>query len=299
LGSKARRALRIQLFALLKRGADQAPLQSLLTPVGECGVHLPASIFTDFFASINHARNAGSLFRPYNPLLPNYKYVPVGYHGRSSSIQASGKDVIRPREQTNTDNTTPVFGACARLDYEVEIGFWIGSRNAQGHPVPIGSAGDQIAGLCLLNDWSARDIQAWEYQPLGPFLAKNFATTISPWVITPEALAPFRTAQPQRPAGDPLPLPHLTDAHDQSTGAFDITIESHLITRKSGEAESYRLGASNTQSLYWTAGQLVAHHTSGGCNLNPGDLPGSGTISGTTRGNLGSLLEITRGGRDR
>jgi fumarylacetoacetase len=299
LGSAPRRALRQQVFALLdESNADQVAVQALLHPAADCTLHMPAKIggYTDFYAGIHHALNVGRLFRPDNPLLPNYKYVPIGYHGRTSSIGISPAKVVRPNGQRKRpDETEPTFGPCRSLDYELELGFWIGHGNDLGKPIAIGQAADHIAGLSLLNDWSARDIQAWEYQPLGPFLAKNFATTISPWVVTTEALEPFRTAQPRRPEGDPAPLPYLVGAEDQSTGAFDILMEAFLII--DGD-EPYRLSSGSSLGMYWTAAQLVTHHTCGGCNLEPGDLLGSGTLSGQTPDSRGSLLEITSGGRN-
>src|SRR3984893_7815176 len=301
-----RRALRHAVGDLLdaeNRAAIEGLQAQLLHRGAECELALPAVVgdYTDFFAGIHHATNAGKLLRPDNPLLPNYKYVPVGYHGRASSICASGVPVQRPnghRKAAGPD-APPSFGVSRRLDYELELGLWIGPGNALGEPIAIAAAGEHVAGYCLLNDWSARDMQAWEYQPLGPFLAKSFATTISPWVVTPEALAPFHTAQPPRPPGDPAPLPYLFDEHDQRQGALDLELEVLLLTpamRAKGLAP-HRLAVSNTRYLYWTLAQLIAHHTSGGCNLNPGDLFGSGTISGPTPDSLGSLLEATEGGR--
>ncbi|WP_244913891.1 fumarylacetoacetase, partial [Methylobacterium frigidaeris] len=247
------------------------------------------------------AENIGKQFRPDNPLLPNYKHVPIGYHGRASSIRPSGTPVRRPRGQSKApDAAAPTFGPSSRLDLELELGVWIGPGNDLGEPIPIGEAQDHIAGYCLLNDWSARDIQAWEYQPLGPFLAKNFASTISPWIVTPEALAPFRIAQGARPAGDPTPLPYLRDETDQAGGAFDLRLDVLLTTpglRAAGLAP-HRVSASNARHMYWTVAQMVAHHTSGGCNLQPGDLLGTGTISGPDRDACGSLVEATLGGRE-
>jgi fumarylacetoacetase len=296
----ARRALRRAIFALLDQASDYgARLRPMLHPAASCTMHVPATIggYTDFFAGIHHATNTGRLFRPDDPLLPNYKYVPVGYHGRASTISVSGETVIRPNGQRKPRNeTVPTFGPCRNLDYELELGFWIGPGNRQGKAIPIHSAGDHIAGVCLLNDWSARDIQAWEYQPLGPFLAKNFATTISPWVVTVDALAPFRKPQPPRPAGDPAPLSYLFDENDQKAGAFDIRLEVWIQT--SGRPEPRRLSTGSSLALYWTPAQLVTHHTSGGCSLQPGDLFGSGTISGATPESFGSLLELSAGGRN-
>lgn len=300
LGAAPRRNLRRQIFALLEESsAQQARLKPLIHAAAVCTMHVPAAIggYTDFFAGIHHATNAGRLFRPDNPLLPNYKYVPIGYHGRTSSIGVSPATVVRPNGQRKrADETAPSFGPSRNLDYELELGFWIGPGNELGRPIPIADAADHIAGICLLNDWSARDIQGWEYQPLGPFLGKNFATTISPWVVTAEALEPFRTAQPPRPDGDPAPLPYLFDADDQACGAYDIQMEAFLITP--GAEGSYRLSSASSLGMYWTAAQLVAHHTSGGCNLEAGDLLGSGTLSGPTPDSFGSMLEISRGGRE-
>ena len=303
LGSAARAAMRIRLSEVLLEGvAQQQVLEPLLHDAAACTMHLPAAIgdYTDFYAGINHALNVGRQFRPDQPLLPNYKHVPIGYHGRSSSIVVSGTPVRRPRGQTKApDAEAPAFGPTRRLDFELELGIWIGPGNALGEAIPISAAADHISGFCLLNDWSARDIQGWEYQPLGPFLAKNFATSISPWVVTPEALAPFRTAQPRRPTGDPDPLPYLLDLHDQQSGALDLEFEVLLHTepaRREGRPP-LRLSVSIAQHLYWTVAQLVAHHSSNGCNLRPGDLFGSGTISTPTPDGLGSLLEITEGGR--
>ena len=306
LGASPRQALRARLFELLAAdGADRKKAEAargLLLPAAGCAVHLPARIgdYTDFYAGIHHALAVGKLFRPDNPLLPNYKHVPIAYHGRASSIVASGTAVRRPNGQRKLPSEEVAsFGPARNLDFELELGTWIGEGNGQGEPVPIGAAGQHIAGFCLLNDWSARDIQAWEYQPLGPFLAKNFATTISPWVVTPEALAPFRIAQPPRPAGDPAPLAYLMDAKDQAVGALDLDLEVSLLTpglREKGLG-ARKLSVSNARHLYWTVAQMVAHHTSGGCNLASGDLFGSGTISGTTRESLGSLLEVTESGK--
>ncbi len=297
---EARGALRQTLSAILDETAKQHA--EWLTKAADCVFHLPARIgdYTDFFAGIHHATNTGRQFRPDNPLLPNYKYVPVAYHGRASSVIVSGQAVRRPNGQRKpASETVPSFGASRNLDYELELGIWVGPGNALGTPVPIADAASHIAGFSLLNDWSARDIQGWEYQPLGPFLAKNFATTISPFVVTPEALAPFRIPQAPRPEGDPAPLPHLFDAADQALGAFAITLDVLLLTptmRATGAAPML-LARSNTSHLYWTVAQMLAHHASNGCNLMPGDLFGSGTISGPTPESYGSLLEITAGGR--
>ncbi len=302
-GAAPRAALRRRLVEVLTDGAEeQASLARCVYPARDCTMHLPATIgdYTDFYAGIHHAVNVGTLFRPDNPLLPNYKHVPIGYHGRSSSIAVSGTPVRRPAGQRKGPaDEVPAFGPSRRLDFELELGVWVGPGNALGEPIPIADAARHVAGYSLLNDWSARDIQAWEYQPLGPFLAKSFATTVSPWVITPEALAPFRRAQPSRPPGDPEPLPYLLDANDQATGAYDIELEVLLVTEslRTAGLPPHRLALSHAHHLYWTVGQLVAHHTSNGCNLRPGDLLGTGTISSPTPDGYGSLLELTAGGK--
>ena len=307
LGREARVALRRRLGDILDAdGRDRVKVEALRSRLthraDDCRLELPAAIgdYTDFFAGIHHATNAGKLFRPDNPLLPNYKYVPIGYHGRASSIAVSGGTLRRPSGQRKpSTETVPSFGPSRSLDYELELGVWIGPGNELGIPVAIADAASHIAGFCLLNDWSARDIQAWEYQPLGPFLGKSFLTTISPWVVTPEALAPFRMAQAPRPAGDPAPLPYLLDAADQAAGALDIELEVFLLTpglQAKGLAPQ-RLSVGNARHLYWTVAQLVTHHSSGGCNLRAGDLFGTGTISAPEDGGLGSLLEISAGGR--
>jgi fumarylacetoacetase len=303
LGTKARRALRSRLSQLLMHGCpDQSKIEPVLHAANACRLHMPARVgdYTDFYVGIHHATNVGKQFRPDNPLLPNYKHIPIGYHGRASSVCPSGTAVRRPNGQRKApDADAPSFGPSQRLDYELELGIWIGAGNPLGEPIAIGEAGEHVSGYCLLNDWSARDIQAWEYQPLGPFLSKNFATTISPWIVTPEALAPFRTAQPARPEGDPTPLAYLLDENDQRAGALDLELEILLLTRGMREKDlpPHRVAVSNARYMYWTVAQLVAHHTSGGCNLGAGDLLGSGTISGPTPGSVGSLLETTEGGR--
>jgi fumarylacetoacetase len=308
LHGTARRALRMRLSDILDaNGGERSKIESLgsrlLHNAAECALHLPAAVgdYTDFFAGIHHARKGGQISRPDNPLMPNYKYVPVAYHSRASSVRPSGEDVRRPNGQRKLPNQAePDFGPCRNLDYELELGVWIGPGNRIGKPIPIGEAARHVAGFCLLNDWSARDIQSWESQPLGPFLAKSFRTSISPWIITTEAMEPFRGAQPARPDGDPHPLPHLYDAADQAHGALDIECEVLLSTpaMRAAGAEPHRLCRSNTLALYWTVAQMVAHHSSGGCNLQPGDLFGSGTISGTDADGIGCLLEMTFGGRD-
>ena len=300
LGPGPRIALRDAISALLQEGSDERP--HLLHRAEDCIMYLPAHVgdYTDFYAGIHHAEAVGKLVRPDAPLPPNYKWVPIGYHGRASSLRPSGAEVRRPNGQRKpAADKVPSFGPSRNLDYELELGIWAGPGNALGIPIPIAGAAEHIAGFCLLNDWSARDIQAWESQPLGPFLAKSFCTSISPWIVTPEALAPFRAAQPPRPDGDPAPLPYLSDAADQAGGALDIELEVLLITpdmRKQGLAP-HRLSIGSALALYWTPAQLLTHHASAGCNLNPGDLIGSGTISAATSDGCGSLLEITQGGR--
>jgi fumarylacetoacetase len=307
LGAPARRAVRSRLVALLdadgpERSRVEASASDFLHDATRCTMHLPVNIgnYTDFYAGINHATNVGKILRPDNPLLPNYKHMPIAYHGRASSVRVSGAQVIRPNGQTkDAADSAPRFGPSRRLDIELELGVWIGPGNALGHPIPINEAANHIAGFCLLNDWSARDIQAWEYQPLGPFLAKNFMSSISPWIVTPEALAPFRTSVSPRSTGDPVPLPYLVDEADKAGGALNLTFEisftSELMRTKGLKPKV--LSRVNAGALYWTVAQMVTHHTSGGCNLLAGDLLGTGTISGPTPDALGSFLEMTQGGR--
>ena len=259
---------------------------------------LPAAVgdYTDFYASVSHATNVGSMMRPDNPLLPNYKWVPIGYHGRSSSLVVSGTAVRRPIGQSSADGKgPPIVAPTARLDYEAEVGFLIGQGNAQGEPVAMAHAEEMIFGVCLLNDWSARDIQAWEYQPLGPFLSKNFATTLSPWVVTLEALEPFRAPAPSRPTGDPAPLPYLDSRKNAEAGAVAVTVEVYLSSARMRETglAPLRLSRASAADLYWTPAQLLAHHTSNGCNLQPGDLLATGTISGPAKESRGCMLELT------
>ena len=304
----ARRALRHAVFALLTDPAQRAAVEPHLHHAADCTMHLPARIgdYTDFYVGIHHATNIGKQFRPDQPLLPNYKHVPIGYHGRASSVRVSGTPVVRPSGQRKPPESggygadAPTFGPCRRLDYELEMGVWIAGANPLGEPVPITDALDRIAGLCLLNDWSARDLQAWEYQPLGPFLAKNFLSTVSPWVVTAEALAPFRIAQAPRPKGDPQPLPYLWDQADQSAGAFAITLEVSLASAKMRAAglPAHKISSGPASNMYWTVAQMIVHHASNGCDLNPGDLLGTGTISGPTRDAFGSLIELSSGGRE-
>ncbi len=293
------RTLRAALVRLLEAGSPgQVVAEPHLVAMTDAEMLLPVRPggFIDFFASIQHATNAGSLFRPTAPLLPNYKHVPIGYNGRASTIRVDGADVRRPNGQRRIDGQeTPAFGPSLRLDYEMELGIFLGGASNVGEPVAIADAWRHIFGFCLLNDWSARDIQAWEYQPLGPFLGKSFATSISPWIVTAEALKPFRVAASARPAGDPAPLPYLLDPADQHGGGVDIQVSAWLRSAATNAAAA-RLGSASSAGLYWTPAQMVAHQTSNGCNLEPGDLYGTGTISGEGAQALGSLLEITRGG---
>ena len=302
LPADSRLVLRRALSTLLSDASYRDQVEPALHDSGVCTLHRPAVIgdYTDFYVGIHHANNVGRQFRPDNPLLPNYKYVPIGYHGRASTIRPSGVPVRRPRGQRKApDAAVPSVGPSLRLDYELELGVWISQGNTLGEPIDIAGAGEHIAGLCLLNDWSARDLQAWEYQPLGPFLSKNFHTTISPWIVTSEALAPFRQAQPPRPQGDPRPLDYLWDEADQAQGALAIDLEVRLSTARMREQglEPSLLSRGPASNMYWTIAQIVAHHASNGCELNPGDLLGTGTISGPTREAFGSLLELSEGGK--
>jgi fumarylacetoacetase len=299
LGAAVRTELRRAVSALLRKGAPPLPA-SLLVPQAQAEMQVPAAIgdYTDFYASVHHARRVGALLRPDNPLFPNYKWVPIAYHGRASSIVASGTPVRRPFGQTCADGAAaPQFGPSRRLDYEVEVGFFVGPGNALGEPIPIREAEAHLAGVCLVNDWSARDLQKWEYQPLGPFLAKSFATTVSPWMVTLEALAPFRAAVTGRASDDPAPLEYLAGAPVDS--GFDIRVEVHLATRAMRErgVAPARVSAASLLDMYWTPAQMVAHHASNGCNLRPGDLLASGTVSGPADAAAGCLLERTRGGQ--
>ena len=303
LGKPAWLALRRALSRLLgPEGASQRSAVELhLRPMQGAALALPAAIgdYTDFYASIHHATNSGRMLRPDNPLLPNYKWIPVAYHGRASSVVPSGAAFRRPKGQIKPrDSETPIYAASRALDFELELGFFIGPGNALGESIAVDTAEDSIFGFCLLNDWSARDIQGWEYQPLGPFLGKSFATTISPWVVTAAALAPFRCAPETRPAGDPAPLPYLAAKSDPAEAGLDIAIEALLATarmRESG-APPQRIALCNARNTYWSVAQMVTHHASNGCNLRPGDLMGTGTLSGPEEGSLGSLLELTRRG---
>ncbi|URI11319.1 fumarylacetoacetase [Aquincola tertiaricarbonis] len=296
-GAPARRQLRAALSQALRAGSpQQAALAGALVPQSEAAMAVPCRIgdYTDFYTGIHHATAVGKLFRPDNPLLPNYKWVPIGYHGRVSSIGVSGQRFRRPTGQTAGPEGTPLFGPVKRLDYELELGVFVGAGNAQGEPMTMAQAEDEWFGMVLLNDWSARDLQAWEYQPLGPFLSKSFATTISPWIVTQEALAPFRRPF-TRPEGDPAPLPYLDSATNSERGALGLTIEVWLQTPAMAQPE--RLSCGNAADAYWTVAQMLTHHSSNGCNLQPGDLLGSGTLSGPNPDQAGSLLELTQGGK--
>jgi len=302
LGPAAWSELRLALSRALRTGSGLAnTLGPCLVPQADALYTVAAAIgdYTDFYTSIHHATSVGRLFRPDNPLLPNYKWVPIGYHGRTSSIAVSGQKFARPLGQTlPAGASSPVFGPSRRLDYELELGVFIGPGNATGTRIPIADAEGHVFGLCLLNDWSARDVQAWEYQPLGPFLAKNFATTISPWIVTLEALAPYRVPW-ARPTDDPQPLPYLESKDNRACGAFDIRLEVLIQTAKMRDAGVPPAGLSQTsfRHAYWSIAQMVAHHTVNGCNLRPGDLLGTGTESGPTPQEAGSLLELSNGGK--
>lgn len=306
LGRDAASQLRRRVCDILRADHPDADThrraaQRALVPMAESDMLLPADIgdYTDFYASIHHATNVGGMFRPDNPLLPNYKHLPVAYHGRASSVVSSGTPVRRPSGQTRADGAaSPSFGPSGMLDYELEVGFFAGPGNDLGAPIPIESAEAHIFGLCLVNDWSARDIQKWEYQPLGPFLAKSFATTISPWVVTLEALAPYRCPAFVRPDGDPAPLPHLDSPRNREWGGIDVTLEVFLSTarmRESG-APPFRVSRGTLKDTYWTIAQMLAHHTSNGCNVRPADLMATGTVSGPAEESQGCLLERTRRG---
>lgn len=297
-GRELVRSLRPALVEILQEGNAAAERHASEITFAQRDVELllPVRIgdYSDFYASIHHATNVGRMFRPDDPLLPNYKYVPVGYHGRASSIVVSRTPIRRPSGQTRDDaNAPPGVGPSRRLDYELEVGAYVGVGNPLGTPIPIGRAEEHLWGMCLVNDWSARDIQSWEYQPLGPFLAKNFATSVSPWVVTLEALAPFRIPATPRPTGDPPPLPYLSHPEDAQTGGFDLTLEVWLCSAAMGARghPPVRLSRGRFAEMYWTMAQLVAHHTSNGCNLQTGDLIASGTVSGPTNDSRGCLLE--------
>jgi fumarylacetoacetase len=300
LGPPAWRALRARLSSLLGAGSTRAAAGSLV-PARNATPMLPARVgdYTDFYASIHHATRIGAMFRPDQPLMPNYKWVPIGYHGRASSLVPSDTPVRRPAGQLKDDAAdAPVVAPTRALDYECEVGWFVGPGNDLGRPIPIADAGRHWFGLCLLNDWSARDIQRWEYQPLGPFLSKSFATSVSPWVVTADALAPFRAPALERAAGDPPPLPYLLDPTDQQSGSVDLMLEVWLRSEAMGRAghEPVRLSRVSFREMYWTPAQTIAHHSSNGCNLRPGDLLASGTVSGAEDDACGCLLELTRRG---
>ena len=290
--------LRLRLSRLLRAESDDRfRLEEFLHPISEVQMMLPTAIgnYTDFYCNLHHALNVGRMLRPDNPLLPNYKHLPIGYHGRASSIVQSGTDIRRPCGQTAGEDNQPTFGPSKMLDYELEVGLFVGQGNKLGEPINIDRAEESIFGLCLVNDWSARDLQRWEYQPLGPFLAKSFATSISPWIVTMEALAPFRVAAVQRPEGDPQPLPYLSSPHNEAHGGFDLQLEVLLSsqTMRAQNIAPYKLSHGNFNEMYWTFAQMLTHHASNGCNLRPGDLIASGTVSGPTKESRGCLLELT------
>jgi fumarylacetoacetase len=296
------RNLRKELWkSLSKKNKSYKRLEKHLVPMKDAEMLLPVAVgdYSDFYTGIHHATNVGRLLRPDNPLLPNYKWVPIGYHGRASSIVVSGTPVVRPKGQTKAGDA-PVYAPSQRLDYEAELGFIVGSGTRLGRPIAIGDALEHVFGVVLLNDWSARDIQAWEYQPLGPFLAKSFATTISPWIVTLEALAPFRCPAFARAEGDPRPLPYLYDEADQRAGGFAIQVEMHLRTARMRQDRipAQRLSRASFRDSYWTLAQIVTHQSSNGCNLQPGDILGSGTLSGSAADSLGSMMELTQAGKN-
>src|SRR6202167_4903789 len=305
LGPAPRRALRRRLHALLRDDASPSERQAAarhLVSASDVDLLLPAVVgdYTDFYASIFHATNVGRLFRPDNPLLPNYKYIPIGYHGRASSLVPTETSVHRPFGQTRDGDADPKFGPIKALDYELELGFFVSTGNALGESIPISTAEEHIFGVCLVNDWSARDMQSWEYVPLGPFLAKSFATSLSPWGVKMEALAPFRTAGFARSDDDPAPLPYLVSESDQQRGGLDLWLEVSLLSVRMRERNiaPIELGRSNFRDMYWTMAQMLTHHASNGCNLRSGDLLASGTVSGADKTARGCLLELTARGKD-
>ena len=304
LGTASRQALRRRLHSILRDNATTAAREAVsrhLISQSDVEMLLPAAVgdYSDFYASIFHATNVGKLFRPDNPLLPNYKHIPIGYHGRASSLVATGTKIRRSSGQTRADDAPPKFGPTKSLDYELEVGFFVSAPNNLGEAIPIADAAGHLFGICLVNDWSGRDIQAWEYQPLGPFLAKSFATTLSPWVVTMEAIAPFRVPAFARPEGDPAPLPYLLDDTDQQHGGLDLSLEVSLLSAKmrDNNLPPAILGQSNFRDMYWTMSQMLTHHASNGCNLRPGDLLASGTVSGADKTARGCLLELTERGK--
>lgn len=301
MGTKTSSSMRRELSQLLRADSRHAEqMARCLVPQEMAEFKLPCRIgdYTDFYTSIYHATAVGKQFRPDNPLLPNYKWVPIGYHGRSSSIDVSGQCFHRPKGQIKPpDADVPEVGPCKRLDFELELGIYIGAPNQSGEAISIDRADDHVFGFCLFNDWSARDIQGWEYQPLGPFLAKNFASTVSPWIVTLEALAPFRCAW-TRDKDDPQPLPYLESKRNRDEGAIDIQMESLILTEtmRENQLQPESLSVSSFKYSYWTTAQMVAHHSVNGCNLKSGDLFGSGTQSGPDPEQAGSLLELSKGG---
>jgi len=302
LGHTAWSSLRLALSRLLREDAKQQAITAqCLLDMEDVEYALPAHIgdYTDFYTSIHHATNVGKLFRPDNPLLPNYRWIPIGYHGRASSVVLSGHDVRRPQGQLMPPGAErPTLAPSKRLDFELELGIFIGAGNSLGTPITMDQAEQHVFGICLLNDWSARDIQGWEYQPLGPFLSKSFATSISPWIVTLEALAPYRLPF-TRDADEPQPLPYLDSEHNRAVGAFDIQLKITLATPSMCEAElpAHTICQTSYRHAYWTLAQLITHHTVNGCNLQAGDLLGSGTLSGPEPHQLAAMLEITQGGK--
>ena len=301
LGRRIRKRVQ-ELLGTSIAAETRKKLESHLHDASECEFAPPATIhdYTDFYASLYHATSVGSMFRPDNPLLPNYKHIPIGYHGRASSVVASGTDIRRPvgQQAPAEDGGAPSFGPCKLFDYELEMGFVVGRGNELGETIDIADAEKHMLGLCLVNDWSARDLQKWEYQPLGPFLAKSFATTVSPYIVTMEALAPFRTAAFTRDAGDPSPLPYLTSEANSSAGGFDITLEVYLASEqmRTKGMDPLKISSGNFRDMYWTLAQMLTHHSSNGCNMQPGDLLASGTVSGKDKSSRGCLLELTWNG---
>ena len=303
LGAPAWHALRQALFDGLRDGASGPVTQALrasLVPQAEAEHTVPTQVgnYTDFYTSIHHGRNVGRVIRPDDPLTPNFQWLPIAYHGRASSVVVSGTAYHRPMGQAMPPGASaPVYGPCRRLDYELELGFYVGPGNALGHPIPMAQAEEHIFGMCLLNDWSARDHQFWEMAPLGPFLGKNFCTSVSPWIVTLEALAPYRVPF-AHPADEPQPLPYLDSPHNRAHGGLDIQLEVHLQSaeHRARQLGGDRLSATNFRHQYWTIGQMLAQHTVGGCNLLPGDLMGTGTISGPTPSEAGAIVELSRGG---
>jgi fumarylacetoacetase len=303
MGKRYWSALRKALSLSLTQGSDlEAQVSQCLISQSEVEYSLPCQIgdYTDFYTSIHHATSVGRKFRPDNPLLPNYKWVPIGYHGRSSSIEVSGSDFKRPQGQTKAPTATePSFGPSKRVDYELEVGIFIGNGNDLGEPISIENADDHVFGICLFNDWSARDIQGWEYQPLGPFLSKSFASTISPWIVTSEALAPYKS-QWTRDLADPQPMPYLESEQNRAQGSLDLNLQVLIATETMRDAKQapVQLSQSNFKDSYWTVAQMVAHHTVNGCNLRSGDMFGSGTQSGPNPDEAGSMLELSNAGSE-